>query len=69
MTYDCLSAMEGSWPDRDDFVRAMAEAELEHWSRVVGEHWSGPPSGLIQDGFRRLGRHLIPPTRHDSGGQ
>jgi putative hydrolase of the HAD superfamily len=32
----------------------MREAELAHWRRVDNEHWSGPPSGLIQDGFHRL---------------
>src|SRR5205085_3438422 len=24
---------------------------------VDTEHWSGPPSGLVRDGYRRLGRH------------
>lgn len=46
-----------SWPSQDAYVRAMSEAEQAHWRRVTQEHWSGPPSGLIQDGFRRLGRH------------
>jgi putative hydrolase of the HAD superfamily len=48
---------ERTWPSREDYVRAMVEAEAEHWRRVDEEWWSGPPSGLIADGFRRLGRH------------
>jgi putative hydrolase of the HAD superfamily len=60
LSYDHLvAALPGNgWPARDDFVRAMREAELAHWDRVDDEHWSGPPSGLIHDGFRRLGRHV-----------
>ncbi len=42
-------------PDRDAFVAAMREAERAHWARVDREHWSGPPTGLVSDGFRRLG--------------
>lgn len=45
------------WPPRDEFVAAMREAEMAHWRRVETEHWSGPPSGLLTEGFRRLGRH------------
>ena len=43
------------WPDREAYVRAMREAEDAHWQRVVKEQWSGPPTGLLSDGFRRLG--------------
>ncbi len=46
------------WPDRDEYVQAMLEAEQAHWPRVVAEQWSGPPSSLLSDGFRRLGRHV-----------
>jgi putative hydrolase of the HAD superfamily len=46
------------WPSHDDYVRAMGEAEGEHWRRVDEEWWSGPPSGLLVDGFRRLGIHI-----------
>ncbi|OLC55906.1 MAG: hypothetical protein AUH85_08080 [Chloroflexi bacterium 13_1_40CM_4_68_4] len=42
-------------PTRDDFVAAMRAAEKAHWERVDREHWSGPPTGLVSDGFRRLG--------------
>lgn len=45
------------WPDEASFVAAMAAAEEAHWQRVVAEHWSGPPSGLVAEGLRRLGRH------------
>lgn len=43
-------------PDEAAFVQAMLDAENEHWRRVDTEHWSGPPSGLVLDGYRRLGR-------------
>src|ERR671930_2024691 len=33
----------------------MREAEREHWRRVDTEHWSGPPTGLVREGFDRLG--------------
>ena len=44
-----------TWPARDDFVAAMRAAEKAHWERVNREHWSGPPTGLVSDGMRRLG--------------
>lgn len=43
------------WPDRDAFAQAMVEAETAHWVRVETEQWSGPPSGLVNSGLRRLG--------------
>lgn len=45
------------WPACDAYVRAMRAAEAEHWRRVNEERWSGPPTALIGDGFRRLGLH------------
>lgn len=59
LSYDHLVATlpGGDWPDRDAYVRAMRAAELAHWECVNEERWSGPPSGLLGDGFRRLGRH------------
>ena len=42
-------------PTRDRFVAAMREAEKAHWERVDREHWSGPPTALVGDGFRRMG--------------
>jgi putative hydrolase of the HAD superfamily len=40
---------------REQFVVAMRAAEAAHWQRVDREHWSGPPTGLVSEGFRRLG--------------
>ena len=58
LTYQHLMATQPDtdWPGPDAFVRAMVEAEGEHWARVVAEQWSGPPSGLVREGFRRLNR-------------
>ncbi|MBI2765681.1 MAG: HAD family hydrolase [Chloroflexi bacterium] len=59
LAHDHLVAMEGGhWPAREAFVAAMRGAEVEHWRRVETEHWSGPPAGLVLDGFRRL--HISP---------
>jgi putative hydrolase of the HAD superfamily len=54
--YDALRVAGGDhrWPERDDFVAAMRAAEKAHWQRVDAEHWSGPPTGLVKDGFSRL---------------
>jgi len=55
--YDSLLKKDGerAWPAADAFVDAMRAAEKAHWERVDREHWSGPPTGLVSDGFRRLG--------------
>ncbi len=55
--YDTLrdAAPDGGLPSRADFVDAMRTAEKAHWVRVDREHWSGPPTALVSDGFRRLG--------------
>jgi putative hydrolase of the HAD superfamily len=57
--YDAVRAAGGAgwpeWPDRDRFVTSMRAAERAHWARVDREHWSGPPTGLVRDGFVRLG--------------
>lgn len=57
VAYDALAreAQDRRLPDSDTFVRAMRAAEQAHWERVDREHWSGPPTGLVSDGFRRLG--------------
>src|SRR5579871_455865 len=57
-TFNHLRAIR-AWdlPDEEEFVRALLAAENEHWRRVDTEHWSGPPSGLVLDGYRRMGRH------------
>lgn len=43
-------------PDPESYVRAMREAELAHWRRVEEDLASSPPSEVVRDGFRRLGR-------------
>ena len=60
-SYDHLIATypERRWPAREAFVGAMREAEASHWERVDREHWSGPPTGLVREGFDRLG---VPPS-------
>lgn len=54
--YDALRdlVVDSTLPPRDAFVAAMRAAELAHWQRVDGEHWSGPPTSVVSDGFRRL---------------
>lgn len=54
-SYEALSALGLAPPDRDAYVQAMREAELGHWKRVEDEQWSGPPTGIVQEGFRSLG--------------
>ncbi len=56
LSYQYLTKMfpDAQWPDCEVYVRAMKEAEDVHWQRVVKEQWSGPPTGLLSDGFRRL---------------
>ncbi len=60
ISYDHLTAAvpRDHWPSREQYAAAMREAELAHWARVEAEHWSGPPSSLLHDGFRRLGVHV-----------
>jgi HAD superfamily hydrolase (TIGR01549 family) len=56
-SYEYLIAQfaDRRWPARDAYVTAMREAEGEHWRRVDSEHWSGPPTGVVREGFDRLG--------------
>src|ERR687886_608520 len=60
LSYDYLTAATPgiAWPECRAYVRAMQAAEAEHWRRVNAEQWSGPPTALIHDGFRRLGLQL-----------
>ncbi|HKY52234.1 MAG TPA: HAD family hydrolase [Candidatus Limnocylindria bacterium] len=55
VAYEALAGRDGSRATCDEFVAAMRAAEKAHWERVDREHWSGPPTGLVSDGFRRLG--------------
>jgi putative hydrolase of the HAD superfamily len=54
--FDALrSDANGMTASRDDFIAAMRAAEKAHWERVDREHWSGPPTGVVSEGVRRLG--------------
>ena len=61
--YDAVALAGGdrAWPERASFITAMRDAEKAHWERVDREHWSGPPTGLVSDGFRRLGVEVSEP--------
>jgi putative hydrolase of the HAD superfamily len=55
LSYDAIrEAGEEITASREDFIAAMRAAEKAHWERVDRDHWSGPPTGLVSDGFRRL---------------
>jgi putative hydrolase of the HAD superfamily len=60
LSWDALTAAlpHAAWPPREAYVAAMRAAELAHWKRVDLEQWSGPPSGVLRDGFARLGRRV-----------
>jgi putative hydrolase of the HAD superfamily len=55
LAHDALAGYEGMSASRDDFVAAMRAGEKAHWERVDRDHWSGPPTSVVSDGFRRLG--------------
>jgi putative hydrolase of the HAD superfamily len=56
LAYEALRAsLGGARVTQPDFVAAMRAAEAAHWERVDREHWSGPPTGVVSEGFRRLG--------------
>ncbi|MFN8556461.1 MAG: HAD family hydrolase [Dehalococcoidia bacterium] len=63
LTYDYVRTARpyAFLPERQAFARAMREAETAHWRRVENEHWSGPPSGLVREGFRLLGVQVHEP--------
>ncbi len=56
-SYLLTALMHHRWPPRERFVEAMLAAEAAHWRRVETEFWSGPPSGLVEEGLRNLGLH------------
>jgi len=59
LAYDALRAADDAvTASREDFVAAMRAAEKAHWERVDREHWSGPPTSVVSDGFRRLGMNV-----------
>lgn len=62
LAYDALRAAHDEVaPSKEQFVEAMRAAEKAHWERVDKDHWSGPPTVLVSDGFQRLG--VLPDDR------
>jgi putative hydrolase of the HAD superfamily len=56
LAYDALrAACDDLDASKELFVAAMRAAEKAHWERVDRDHWSGPPTSLVSEGFRRLG--------------
>jgi putative hydrolase of the HAD superfamily len=55
LAYDAVAGYDGHTASREEFVAAMRAAEKAHWERVDHDHWSGPPTGVVSDGYRRLG--------------
>ena len=54
LAYDAVRATQrGAIASREEFVAAMRAAERAHWERVDRDHWSGPPTAVVSDGFRR----------------
>jgi len=58
LAYDALAGQRSISVSREDFALAMRAAEKAHWERVDREHWSGPPTSVVSDGFRRLGMNV-----------
>ena len=59
VAYDAVrAAQHGAVASREEFVAAMRAAEKAHWERVDRDHWSGPPTAVVSDGFRRLGTNV-----------
>jgi putative hydrolase of the HAD superfamily len=57
--YDAVrAAHDGIRVSREAFVAAMRAAEKAHWERVDRDHWSGPPTGVVSEGFRQLGADI-----------
>jgi HAD superfamily hydrolase (TIGR01509 family) len=57
LAYDAAhhATHDGITASKEEFVEAMRAAEKAHWARVDQHHWSGPPTGVVSEGFRRLG--------------
>lgn len=59
LSYDYLTMMLPlhPWPESETYVRAMREAEKNHWLMVQTVQGSSTPTAVIRDGFRRMGQH------------
>jgi putative hydrolase of the HAD superfamily len=57
LSYDYLTSTLPArhWPDCDAYVYAMRTAEKNHWLQVAEKQTSITPTGLLYDGFKRLG--------------
>lgn len=56
LAYDAVRAVHDNVASsKEEFVAAMRAAEKQHWARVDRDHWSGPPTGVVSEGFRKLG--------------
>ncbi|HEU5228443.1 MAG TPA: HAD family hydrolase [Ktedonobacteraceae bacterium] len=60
LSYDYLTSVlpANGYPGRDAYVRAMREAEVNHWQQVAEKQTSNTPISLLNDGFRRLDWHV-----------
>jgi len=58
LSYDYLKTMlpQNDWPDGETYVRAMREAEKNHWLMVQATQGSSTPSTIVRDGFRHMER-------------
>jgi putative hydrolase of the HAD superfamily len=57
LSYEYLTTttQTNNWPSCEAYVRAMREAEKNHWRQVQERQASSTPTSLIRDGFQRLG--------------
>lgn len=59
LAFDAMRAARGELAaSKEQFVAAMRAAEKSHWERVDRDHWSGPPTSVVRDGFQRLGMEV-----------
>lgn len=54
-SYEALATADLAPGRPEAYIQGMRAAELAHWQRVEGEQSSGPPTGIVSEGFRSLG--------------
>lgn len=56
LSYDYLveRASSRTWPDREQYVYCMRQAELDHWKRVNTQQSSNKPEEVLREGFAKL---------------